>query len=93
MADRPPDEDDRVDLAADDGWTQGTCLSYVIAQHPVQVSEEELIRAMADDPEDFAQRDAVRRAVRTLYQAGLLLRGGDTIAPSRAALLFNQIVT
>ena len=51
---------------------------------------EELIADVAADPRQFAERDAVERAVRDLARAGLLHRNGEFAVPSRAALRFSE---
>ena len=53
---------------------------------------EELIRELAADPEEFAERDAIERAVRDLARAGLLHRNGEFAIPSRAALRFDELL-
>jgi hypothetical protein len=41
---------------------------------------------------DFAQRDAIERAVRDLTGVGLLFRSDGLVLPTRAALRFNEIL-
>jgi hypothetical protein len=41
---------------------------------------------------DFAQRDAIERAVRDLVGVGLLFRSDRLVLPTRAALRFNEIL-
>ena len=41
---------------------------------------------------DFAQRDAIERAVRDLVGVGLLFRSDGLILPTRAGLRFNEIL-
>ena len=59
---------------------------------PVQVTVSELIREIAIDPDDFATRDGIERAVQDLAGIGLLHRHDfrnrpDTLVmPTRAAL-------
>ena len=60
--------------------------------HPTQVTLEELIREVAADPDAFAERDAIERAVRDLARAGLLHRSGELVLPSRAALRFSELL-
>jgi hypothetical protein len=40
---------------------------------------------------DFAQRDAIERAVRDLTGVGLPFRSDGLVLPTRAALRFNEI--
>ncbi len=67
-------------------------LRQLLAIHPVQVTFGELLREVADEPTDFAQRDAVERAVRDLAAVGLLHRNEDFVLPSRAALRFDELL-
>jgi hypothetical protein len=78
--------------AEDDTATEAAVLRQLLALHPAQVSVEELPREIVADPEDFAERDAVERALRDLAAAGLLHRSGDLVLPSRAALRFDQLL-
>jgi hypothetical protein len=86
---------ERTDIrtpAEEDAATEAVVLRHLLALHPVQVTVEELLREVAEEPEDFARRDAVERAVRDLACVGLLHRSGDLVFPSRAALRFDEIV-
>lgn len=67
-------------------------LRQILALHPLQITFEELLRDVTDQSDDFAQRDAVERAVRELAAAGLLNRNHDFVLPSRAALRFDELV-
>ncbi len=77
----------------DDAATEAAVLRQLLALHPVQVTVEELLREVAGDPEDFAERDAVERAVRDLVATGLLHRSGDVIVPSRSALRLDRLLS
>ena len=78
--------------AEEDGAVEAAVLRQLLALHPVQVVFEELLREIAVDPDDFAQRDSVERAVRDLAAAGLLHRRDDLVMPSRAALRFDELL-
>jgi hypothetical protein len=73
--------------------TERAVLGFVLSLHPTRLSRGELARALADDPEDFADRDAICRAVDELVAAGLLHRDGQFVAPTRAALRFDCLMT
>jgi hypothetical protein len=73
----PPGEDEIV---------QSAVLLHVVTLHPVQLTEAELVREIATDPEDLGERDAIKRAVRDLARVGLLHRYGSFVLPTRAAL-------
>jgi hypothetical protein len=78
--------------AEDDDATQSALLQQVIALHPTQVTTEELIRELAGESPDFAERDAIERAVRDLAAAGLLHHREGFVAPTRAALRFSELL-
>jgi hypothetical protein len=71
--------------------TQSAVLSILLIEHPVQLTVSELTRELAEDPNDFGQRDAVKRAVRDLAGVGLLHRQGIFVLPSRAALYYERL--
>ena len=81
-----------VGTARDDASVEATVLRQVLQLHPTQVTLEELVRDVAADPESFAERDAIERAVRELSRAGLLHRSGEFAIPSRAALRFCELL-
>lgn len=78
--------------AESDATTEAAVLRQLLALHPAQLSFGELLREVADDPDDFAERDAVERAVRELATAGLLHRNGELLMPSRAARRFDELL-
>lgn len=71
---------------------ESAVLQQLLVLHPVQLTLAELAREVTDDPEQFAQRDAVERAVRELAAAGLVHRGNDFVVPTRAALRFDELL-
>lgn len=79
----PAEEDDAIEAAV---------LRHLLSLHPAQIVFDELLREIAGDPEDFAERDAIERAVRDLAAAGLLHRNGEVVLPSRAALRFDELL-
>jgi hypothetical protein len=78
--------------AEEDAAVEAAVLRHLLSLHPVQVVFDELLREIAVDPKDFAQRDAVERAVRDLVVAGLLHRCDEFVIPSRAALRFDELL-
>jgi hypothetical protein len=76
----------------EDAAVESTVLRQVLILHPAQVTLEELIREIAADPDAFAERDAIERAVRDLAHAGLLHRHGEFVIPSRASLRFSELL-
>jgi hypothetical protein len=78
--------------AGEDALIEAVVLRQVLILHPAQVTFEELVREVAADPEAFAERDAIERAVRDLARTGLLHRNGEFVLASRAALRFNELL-
>jgi hypothetical protein len=85
------DSEDIRTPADDDAIVEAAVLRQLLFLHPVQVTFDELLREIAVEPEDFAQRDAVERAVRDLAAAGLVHRREGFVIPSRAALRFDEL--
>jgi hypothetical protein len=83
--------DDIRNPAQEDATIEAAVLGQVLSLHPLQITFDELLRDVAGEPGDFAERDAVERAVRELAGAGLLHRNDDFVLPSRAALRFNEL--
>jgi hypothetical protein len=84
--------DDKRGTAGGDARVEAVVLRLALDLYPSQVSIDEVVRELADDPEDFAQRDAVERAARDLARTGLLHRNGEFVFPTRAALRFDQLL-
>jgi hypothetical protein len=64
----------------------------VLRRHPTHLSMPELAREVCEDPDDFAEGDALARAVRDLTVAGLLRMNGMLIVPTLAAVHFNDLI-
>lgn len=77
--------------ADDDLRDQATVLRRVLALHPTQMTFPELAREVCEDPDDFAEGDALARAVRDLGVAGLLRMNGVHVVPTRAAIHFDRL--
>jgi hypothetical protein len=77
------------DPAREDRRTQRAVLAYLLDQFPNHLSRSELPFAL--DAKDFAEKDAIARAVRELTSARLLIALGDFISPSRAAIYFDWL--
>jgi hypothetical protein len=75
----------------DEAILQRVALTFVLAEHPTRLTQGELARILAADPEDAAQRNAVIHAVGELAAAGLLRRDGNFVSPTRAALHFDRL--
>lgn len=66
-------------------------LTLLLDLHPSQLSTQELDRELAPE-ERFTEIDTVRRAVDFLIRVGLLRREGASVLPTRAALVFEELV-
>lgn len=68
------------------------CLQTGISgPRSAELTDEELLRELASDPDDFAERDRLERAVRLLVGVGLLQRDGRFVLPTRAAVVFQAL--
>jgi hypothetical protein len=68
----------------DDAATQSALLGFVLNQHPVLLSAEEIAR-------EIGAGDTTDRAMRDQTGAGLLRREGASVLPTRAALHFDSL--
>lgn len=71
---------------------EAAVLRQLLALHPIQLTLGELMREIAGATHDFALNDAVERAVHDLAAAGLVMRNGEVILPSRAALRCDELL-
>lgn len=84
--------DDSWTTKAQDAATESAVLQQLLDLHPSRVTSVELIRELAGETPEFAQRDAIDRAIRDLVGAGLVHRGEELLTPTRAALRFNELL-
>jgi hypothetical protein len=82
---------DPLSPAEEDAQMEGAVLARVLIEHPSHMTIHELSRALGKDPDEFADRDAVYRAVRELVQGGLLHFHGGVMMPTRAARYFERL--
>ena len=78
--------------AQEDEIIERALLTQALVLHPAQLSILELALRLERDWQDFAEQDAVERAVRELSRDGLLSCDCRRIAPSRAALRFEELI-
>ncbi len=78
--------------AQEDEIIERALLTQALVLHPTQLSILELALRLERDCQDFAEQDAVERAVRELSRDGLLSCDCRRIAPSRAALRFEELI-
>ena len=77
---------------AEDESVESAVLQQLLDLHPTRLTLEELAREFGARNGDFVVNDAVERAVRDLAAAGLLHQGAEFVAPTRAALRFNELL-
>jgi hypothetical protein len=64
---------------------QSALLMLLLGEYPIQLTEEEIVAALANAPMDFGERDAIARAVRDLSAVGLTRRHGPFVLPTLTA--------
>lgn len=74
-----------------DEAVESAVLHQLLELHPAQLTLEELKREMGGE-RDFADRDALERAVRDLAAVGLVHRGAEFVVPTRAAVRFSDLL-
>lgn len=77
---------------AQDLRDQGVVLIHVLQRHPTLLTIPDLVREITSGSEDFAEGDAMERAVRDLTGVGLLMCPSGLAAPTPAALRFLKIL-
>lgn len=83
---------DRQTTWAEDESVEAAVLRQLLDLHPTQLTVAELRRELGGNRDEFAERDAVERAVRELGAVGLLHQGKEFVIPTRAALRFSQLL-
>lgn len=77
---------------AQDVKDQGIVLIHVLALHPTNLIVPDLVRELTKGSDEFAEGDAMERAIRDLTAVGLLHCPSGMVVPTRAALRFIQIL-
>ena len=77
---------------AEDESVESAVLRQLLDLHPIRLTLEELLREVSGGSGDFAEHDGIERAVRDLAAVGLLHQGEEFVAPTRAALRFNELL-
>jgi len=87
------DQRKAVDNCAEDRKDERAVLAHVMETFPTALRLSDLVRELAAS-EDFADRDRIERAVRSLVSVGLLFRCDGAVLPTRqtahAYELFNE---
>ena len=79
------------DPAREDRQMEQAVLSHVLDVHPATLRLADLLRELGE-PGNFAQLDAVERAVRELVKGGLLFRCEGAVLPTRSALYARELL-
>jgi hypothetical protein len=77
---------------AEDESVESAVLRQLLDLHPTRLTLAELLREVSGGCSGFAEHDAIKRAVRELVAVGLLHQGEEFVAPTRAALRFNELL-
>jgi len=80
-----PDGERRTNDDEDRKW-QGVVLSYILSQHPHQLTEREIIRALVGERPTFDQKDAVERAIEEIVRAGIARRCESLVLLTHTAM-------
>jgi Arc/MetJ family transcription regulator len=83
--------DSRTTLVEDEDF-ESAVLRQLLDLHPMRLTVSELNRELVGERGGFAERDALERAIRDLAAVGLLHRGEEFVAPTRAALRFSELL-
>jgi hypothetical protein len=76
---------------AEDNAVEAAVLRQLLDLHPTRLTMAELVGEISGGRGGFAERDAIERAVRDLGATGLVHQGAEFVAPTRAALRFNEL--
>jgi hypothetical protein len=66
-------------------------LTFVFELHPAHIHLDEMMKEMARDPANAADRDDVNVALNDLVRVGLLHRQGEFVFASRAAVRGHEL--
>lgn len=72
-----------------DRQIEGVVLALLLEEHPTRLTTGEL--AFVLDAKDFAEKDAICRAVKELTGFGLARSDGELVGPTRAAIHFDRL--
>ncbi len=70
---------------------QALVLDRLLVQWPTQLQEADLLRELQFGEDEFEHLDRVDRAVIELCWAGLAVRSGPLVLPSRAAVHYRAL--
>lgn len=75
----------------DDLAMESAVLHRALEVHPDKLTVAEMIRELAGTNADFGMSDSIRRATHDLSGVGLLHLHDEFVAPTRAALRFDEL--
>lgn len=78
--------------AAEDARDQRIVLTHVLALHPTSLIVPHLVSEVGAGIEEFDGGDGIERAVVDLTGVGLLQCPGGLVAPSHAAIRFDELL-
>lgn len=84
-------ERDPATPAEQDAQAERVVMTFLLEEHPSQLTIPELSQALNAATGTFETEDAVERAVRELVGAGLLRCHGAFVVPTRSALYFERL--
>ena len=90
MADQNPTAPSATD-ADDDLQDQALVLDRLLVHSPTHMQARDLECELQLGEDEFEQRDRIDRAIAQLHWAGLALRCGPAIVPTRAALHYHLL--
>lgn len=79
------------DPTGEDQRDERAVLLHVVESQPTTLRLSDLLRDLSD-PEDFAERDRIERAVRELVKGGLLFKSDGGVLPTRSALYAYELL-
>jgi hypothetical protein len=77
--------------ADEDLQDQALVLNRLLVHWPTHLQEADLQRELQLGENEFDHRDRVDRAIVQLHWAGLALRSGPVVIPTRAALHYHAL--
>lgn len=80
-----------ADNADEDLQDQALVLDRLLVHWPTHLQEADLQRELELGSDDFDHRDRIDRAVVSLHWAGLALRSGPVVIPTRAAIHYYEL--
>jgi hypothetical protein len=81
----------RCTNAEEDAQVERALLVHVMESRPQALRLSDLVRELGD-PEDFAQRDGVERALWELRKRGVVFKAGGAIIPTPGALHVYELL-